>query len=210
MRNKPVKISFWNCSGVSNKETELDHFLREHDIDVMLLSETHLKPSQNLTVPNYLVYRNDRKIQAGGRTAVLVKRSISHSQLPDPLLRRIEAKGVQIHIHIHGYSSLQVYSIYIPPGIDLPATELDTLLETGNPAIFGEDFNAKHALWNSKTQNQRGKQLAEYVEDRQLMVTAPPSATHISTAHNTTDVLDIALIRDVTFNWDIEVLDELP
>ncbi|KAH8305543.1 hypothetical protein KR018_006795 [Drosophila ironensis] len=37
----PLRILVWNANGVSTKLLELDCFVRRHNIDVLLLSETH-------------------------------------------------------------------------------------------------------------------------------------------------------------------------
>lgn len=49
-----------------------------YNLDVFFIDETLLKPSGNLSIPNYNFYRNDRTSTKGGDTAVLVKSNIDH------------------------------------------------------------------------------------------------------------------------------------
>lgn len=51
----------WNANGLRQKELELLEFVREHQADVVLISETHLKPPIVTRVSGYTIYRSDRK-----------------------------------------------------------------------------------------------------------------------------------------------------
>lgn len=64
------------------------------------------------------------------------------------------ATGVRVKI-VEG--EMDIYSIYIPPGDELPAEQLEELLQT--PIILPGDFNIKHENWNSRTSNTKGKRL---------------------------------------------------
>ncbi|KAK4876094.1 hypothetical protein RN001_012516 [Aquatica leii] len=70
MANNPnitsLKISFWNCNCLQYKTTELQNFLGQYKIDVILLSETHLNVCNNPKIPNYTFYHTDRDNKGGG------------------------------------------------------------------------------------------------------------------------------------------------
>lgn len=140
-RRNSTKIAFWSCNGITNKKTELQVFMQEQDIDVMLLNETHLKPSENLIIPNYTVHRTDRKINQEGGTAAVVKQSLLHNQLPQPDQERIETTGIQIQT---AQGPINVYSTYIPPGHNFPEDEMNKITNGNSPTIIAGDLNSKH------------------------------------------------------------------
>ena len=62
MESKPtLKMAVWNAGGrINNKKEEIQLFLSEHNIDIMLLSETLLKAHQKFKIPGYKTYKNRR------------------------------------------------------------------------------------------------------------------------------------------------------
>lgn len=51
-----LRITIWNANGVSQRKLELNQFLYEKHIDVMLISETHLTNKYNFKINGYLFY----------------------------------------------------------------------------------------------------------------------------------------------------------
>lgn len=62
---------------------------------------------------------------------------------------------------------------------------------------------------NSKVINQQGRDLRKYLEDTNAIAIGPNEDTHIHSANGTTDVLNIAIIQNIKYNWKVEVKDEL-
>ncbi|GFV49259.1 putative RNA-directed DNA polymerase from transposon X-element [Trichonephila clavipes] len=87
--SSPIGLSLcsWNANGLLRKYAELRIFIEKHSPDILLIQETHLRPSHNFNIANYTCHRNDR-ISDGARTAggtlILVKNSIKHYCLPTP------------------------------------------------------------------------------------------------------------------------------
>lgn len=90
-----------------------------------------------------------------------------------------------------------MYSVYTSPGPDLPASQLTELLQQDTPTLIAGNLNAKHANWNSKTPNTRGSKLNKLLKKQGAIAIGPPEDTHINLATNSTDVLDIAIIKNV-------------
>lgn len=203
-----LKICFWNCNGISTKKTEFTDFLQNHDIDVALLNETHLKPSKRFTIPNYITHRIDRRGRKGGGTAVVIKKCLPHQALPEMKATEtttLESTGIQITLR----NKINLYAAYMPPGRDFQGEELEVLLDEDTPLIIAGDLNAKHTVWNSKTTNTRGRKLIELIEEKDAAIIGPDEDTHISMANDTTDVLDVAIMKNISQKWDMEVLNEL-
>lgn len=120
-----LKISYWNCQGIFEKKAELQLFLTEYNIDVMLLNETFLKPGRKINIPNYKTYRNDRLVQPGGGTAILIKKNIPHSELPTPAQISFETNGITVHTT---KQKINIWSTYCSPNAALDPTHIRPFL----------------------------------------------------------------------------------
>ena len=59
---RPLTLVAWNVNGVAGRRAELACFASEYDADVVLLSETHLRPQHRFNLPAYATYRTDRPV----------------------------------------------------------------------------------------------------------------------------------------------------
>ena len=71
-----LKLAHINIRSCRNKEVEISLFLKENDIDILLLNETWLKSNFKLDIPNYNITRNDRPRRRGRGVAILVRNDI--------------------------------------------------------------------------------------------------------------------------------------
>jgi len=94
-RGKALRLACWNADGMLGRNLELEHFLSQHDVDICLLSETFLNPGEVFRLANYVCHRTDRPT-AGGGTAILVRRGITHHPVPVPGFNQLEATAIQI------------------------------------------------------------------------------------------------------------------
>lgn len=115
-KNRNLKFVYWNADGVQGKKPELQHFIEEEDVDVMLLGETWLRNNHNFKIPNYHTYRTDRLQQPRGGTAILIKRSIT------------------------------IISVYSSPNMHITLPDLQSLLLPNEKTIILGDLNAKNQL----------------------------------------------------------------
>lgn len=205
-RSSSLNLCQWNANGITNKKEELLHFLEEHRIDVLLLSETHLKPSLQLKFRNYNVIRNDRPGRNGGGTAMLIKKNISYEELPTTQNVNLEITGAKITT---AEGPINVYSAYLPPSSKAEFNEIQPLVHPTRPTIIAGDFNAKHTDWNSKTINDIGRNLKTIAEELDLHIYGPDQDTHIHSPTNATDVLDIIIHKNLKWNFTAQVHTEL-
>jgi hypothetical protein len=54
---QPLPLALWNANGLTQHAKELRTFISDHNIDVMLISETHFADKNYFTLPFYSVYR---------------------------------------------------------------------------------------------------------------------------------------------------------
>lgn len=67
----------WNANGVQRDKYLLPTFLQQHDIDILLITETHLKPNQRFHISKYITYRTDGPNAPHGGVAILIKSAIT-------------------------------------------------------------------------------------------------------------------------------------
>jgi exonuclease III len=69
----------WNANGILGKLGELKVFLKMHDVDIMLITETKLLKTDKLNIDSYNILRKERNTDTrGGGVAILVKRGIPY------------------------------------------------------------------------------------------------------------------------------------
>ncbi|GFW98284.1 putative RNA-directed DNA polymerase from transposon X-element [Trichonephila clavipes] len=71
-------MSNWNANGLKTNLEELKDCIIDYNPDVIGIQETHLRPADRVSIPNYTCHRSDRTTHRGGGTALFVKNSIRH------------------------------------------------------------------------------------------------------------------------------------
>lgn len=193
-RKNSLKIIYWNAQGVSSKKNEMRAFIQERKPDILLLGETFLKPSHSLNEQNYITYRSDRSTREGGGTAALIRKDLKHTQIDKPNLQEIEISGVQVQTR---RGPINIYSAYLSPAKPLLKEDISSIFDTNTPTILAGDLNSKHEEWNSVTRNHKGTTLKRIAEELNLQITGPVEHTHIHAQTNATDVLDIAISKNI-------------
>ncbi|CAI6364155.1 unnamed protein product [Macrosiphum euphorbiae] len=194
----------WNCNGIRKKTQELTAFVKLHNIHVILLSETRLHPKTQLKIPNFHIYRSDRKPlprhPPNGGTAVLIRRGIMHNHVN--VLTELDSTSAQIKIE---NEITQVTAVYKSPSATLKSSDLDALTKHHGPLIIGGDLNAKHTDWHSLRSNKSGKTLAQHAESsNRYSIVASDSPTYFSyVPTHRPDVLDIFLLDTPNWNYFI-------
>ncbi|KYB24691.1 hypothetical protein TcasGA2_TC016413 [Tribolium castaneum] len=200
----PLKPKAWNANGLHNKLNELHQFTLLNNIDIMLINETHAKPSDTLKIPNYIQYRTDRQTHRGCGTAIYLKQNLKHHQPSQITTENIENTSIVFQTK---NGPLQITSAYKPPHKDLISTDLHKLIKTKIPTLIAGNLNCKQRSWNSLN-NQNEQTLLEYTYQNNCLILGPTKPTHFG-AHSAPDVLDIAVIKDITLAIEIFTINEL-
>lgn len=161
-----TRILFWNTQGATRKRLELQQFVQEQNVDILLLNETHLSSSQKFKLPNFHSYYSNKtqtsnQPPAGG-TAVLVNRRFIHQPA---IIPTTSITNTAIHIHT-GNAELRLVAVYKSPKDTLQTSDLDALLNTPTNTIIAGDLNAKHTIWQSRVNNNAGVTLSRYLDSR--------------------------------------------
>jgi hypothetical protein len=209
-----LQTAIWNARGtLIIDKGEIINFLSKHDIDILLVSETHLKPTSRIRFPNYTTYRTDRPTNRGGGTAIFIKSHIDHCEAP-PTTQSRALESCSIIVNTRSSGSVKFTSVYVPPfkkDDSITRTDLDSLLDTNvTSVVIAGDFNAKHLAWGGRSSDFRGKMIYEFTDDNNITLAAPSEPTHYP-ANNThqPSILDFALLAETDFIHEISVVNEL-
>lgn len=174
-------------------------FLRDHDIDLLLVQETMLKPhKKNPNISNYRIIRLDRSAgQRGGGTLIYYRRSLHVCPVDTPELTTLEATVCRIAMT--GHPDMFIASCYQPGSKSLVGGDISALFGLGNHVLLAGDFNSKHPSFNCKTLNPNGTKLFDLMDRLTFDVIAPLEPTHYPRIlHHQPDVLDFALLRNIS------------
>ena len=150
--NKSIEFLNWNARSLFSNEDEFFNFLRTHNIDVAVITETFLKPCHSLkSDPNYKIYRNDRLKGAGRGVAIAIRGRIKHKLLPSFNTRVIETLGIEIEINMGKFIIIVAYLPFQCNGEQNIFFKGDLQKFTRNKTKFFiiGDFNSKHRSWNN-------------------------------------------------------------
>jgi exonuclease III len=131
-----LRILAWNANGVRCKKQELQELIALMNLDIILISETHLKEGNRFRVPNYFVYRCDRKDTGGGGVAVLIKRNITHQALYFFDLVSLEAVGVNIELCHNG--KVDIIAAYKSPDKVMHKVDVDKIFADSSSILMLE------------------------------------------------------------------------
>lgn len=140
-------ILLWNVNSIRNKYNQLTLFLENNQIPAALITETWLKLSDNIHIPNYSIVRRDILNLRGGGVALWIHKNISYEHIPPPDLN-FEYIAVKFNTH----TPLVMAAVYIPPHSPIDPNKLKKLISL-NPTsqfIIVGDFNARHISWNNR------------------------------------------------------------
>lgn len=151
-----IRIAIWNANGLSNRRQEVELFLNQNKIDILLISETHFTSKTYFFIKGYkLINTNHPDDLARGGSAILIKSNIKFK-----VLNNVQEKSIQMTLIEINYEnqSLVVGSVYIPPRYNLKQDDFHRFFDNIGPKfLVGGDFNSKHPWWGSRISNPKGK-----------------------------------------------------
>jgi exonuclease III len=128
-----LKIAQWNANGLQQHKDEVALFLRQNQIDILLISETHFPSKNYFTIPGYeLCSTNHPEDTAHGGTAILIKNTIAYyEQLKYTTAAiRVQATSIRVKGFLH---ELTVAGVYCPPRHILKQEHFEAFYQTLGP-----------------------------------------------------------------------------
>ena len=120
---KPMRLALWNANSLAQHKFELELFLKQQQIDILLISETHFTDKNYLKIHGYNFYHTQHPSgKAQGGTGIIIKSSIKHYELPSYQKDYLQATSVAVEDR-HGTSLSSI----------LPSQTLDCKRELRQP-----------------------------------------------------------------------------
>lgn len=192
-----LKLALWNANGLSQHKLEVQKFIIEQNIDIMLISETHFTEKNYLKFNGYKLY--DTKHPSGkghGGTAILIKNRIKHHELQNYCKDHIQATSICLE---EWNSKCNISAVYCPPKHAIKKEDFKHFFDTlGEKFIAGGDYNSKHTFWGSRLVSTKGKQLLETINEKNLDSVSTGHPTYWPTdRQKTPDLLDFFIVKGV-------------
>lgn len=188
-----LRIALWNANGLANHLLEVESFLKNNYIDIMLISETHGTDRSYFNITGYAtIATNHPSNCAYGGAAILIKRSILYEQQESICTDAVQASCIKIKC---SNEKIMIAAIYIRPRFALKEADYDTILnKLGIKFIVGGDFNAKHPHWGSRLSSPKGVQLLRSISKNHVAALSGGRPTYWPTDPNKTpDLIDFFL-----------------
>ena len=173
-----MRIALWNANGLAQHKFELELFLKQQQIDVMLISETHLTDKNYLKIHGYDFYHTQHPSgKAHGGTEIIIKSNIKHYELPPFQKDYLQAANVAIE-DCHG--TITTSAVYCPPRHSIAKEDFDSFLDTLVNRFIGAggDYNAEHTQWGSRLVTVRSKNLLNSIIPNNLNYLTIYEPTH--------------------------------
>jgi len=132
---RSIRILNWNANSIWNQLHTFKSFLKEQNIDIALINETHLKHYHTFKIPNYQIIRTDRPGLKGG-TAIIIKSQLPYDNLVLPQLQTLEATGIQLYTK---GKPIICRAAYIKPGAQLITNDFLLLKNLGPKILIAGD-----------------------------------------------------------------------
>jgi exonuclease III len=165
--SKFLQLALWNANGLTQHTEELKTFLSIHNIDVMLIFETHFTNKSYLNLPNYAVYHTNHPAgTARGGTAIIIKNTIKHHRLSNYSQDYLQATSVSVE---NSVGLITISAVYLPPKHTVKQENLEDFYGTlRRRFIAGGGYNAKHTDWGSRLITPRGHEVLKTIERNNL------------------------------------------
>lgn len=193
----------WNAQGIYSKIYDLYETLRVEEIDVALISETHLTDKMKLKDNGlYHIIRQDRVTHLGG-LITFIRKGIMFEEVNCGPTGLLEYSAIKI---LNSNRQFKMINTYLPGGAPTSdikrylSNDLKTLLKPNDTCgcVLTGDLNAKHKMWNNLTNNAAGKILHNYTENNGYIVTFPRDHTYVpATSKKKPSTIDLLITNDI-------------
>lgn len=168
------------------------------NIDVMLVSETHLTSRSLFKINGYTLYdTKDPRGRACGGSAILIKSRLKHHFLSSICEEYLQATNICIENFSQNFV---ISSVYSPPRFSITEEQYTKFYDSlGNRFLAAGDYNAKHTYWGSRLITPKGRCLFNAISKMGLDVISSGEPTHWPTdSQKIPDVIDFGVTKNIT------------
>lgn len=196
-----LRIAAWNINGLLHNKHEVLNLIKMNKLDIVLISEAHLTDTATLCIKEYCVYTTchpDGKSHAG--TAIIVKKTVKHSILPEFKKDCIQATSILIEDKLGEFS---VTAVYCPPRHSIKEEQFSAFFNTLGPKFLaGGDWNAKNISWGSRTTLTRGRELKSCIDNNTIgVLTTRQPTIWPSDPKKNPDLIDFFVYKGITEHY---------
>lgn len=138
-----LRITLQNTNGLTQHKLELELFLNQHKIDILLASETHFTSRSYFNIYKYKTYHTHHPHgTTQGGSATLTKDKIRHHEIEKYEKDYRQATNIKVK---EANGTLVVAAVYYPPKHPIKKNQFEDYFKTmGGRFTVGGDFNCKH------------------------------------------------------------------
>lgn len=195
-KSRNIKILHWNANGLNKKGkiTEFKAFVNFHDFDILTLNETYFtekrKPPK-IKGYQYIAKFREQTINPRGGIVMYYKEHLNIIEnKTDVKIKDLEVLCLTLNKNVN------IFSIYNRNGSKLNVEEVLTLAESNDKVIIVGDFNARHAVWGNKTENQSGRSLLKLLLETELALFTTDTPTRYSADGKTSSTIDLIVTNN--------------
>ena len=186
-----------DANGLLKYKVELKAILDVNNIDICLISETHFTNDTHMNMNKYNIFHTVHLSNNGrGGSAVIVKKSLSHSVEEKLRCSEFQATTIKIATKTQQISFTSVYS---PPRHSISVEQYKDLIQKHKcKFIMGGDFNAKHTHWGSRLITTKGQNLLKAAQATGCQFISSGKPTYWPTdASKTPDLIDFFVTNKI-------------
>lgn len=178
-----LTLLLWNTNGITNNINELQIALKENNVDIGLITESHLTSNSKFKILGYkCLQANHPDYTAHAGAALLISTKIPLSHFTPKSNQHMQLVATSININSIPTS---IVSAYFQPGCHFPTENFSLYFQSLNHTYtIGDDFNAKHKAWGCRSNNSRGHALFNFITSKRSKIISPPSPTYWPTHAN--------------------------
>ncbi len=192
-----LRVATWNANGLVHNKLELENFLHQEKIDIMLVSETHFTSATVLRIRDYRVYSTHHPSnKARGGAAVIIRHSIKHFEADKFSQDYLQAATVTVDLQ---WCRSNFSAVYCPPRYIISQDQFISFLTSlGSSFVAGGDFNCKHTYWGSRLINPNGQQLySELHSTHSIPISTGKPTYWPSDSTRRPDLLDFFIVKGI-------------
>jgi hypothetical protein len=201
-----LNVTYWNAAGLLNKIVELESFMLNQSIDIMMIIEARVDTVNSINIDGYICYLvpNPESTRKGG-VATYVKQNIRHSALETISTPMVQCAPIALFPSNGNANPITITPIYCPPIYQWTSDHFNRLfikigsLSQGSRLLICGDWNAKHTWWGNVRSCLRGRSLFTAINRREhLNILATGGATHFPYARrNRPSAIDFAIYAGI-------------
>lgn len=197
-----LRIATWNCNGLLRRLNEIECFLYDEKIDILLISESHLIKNSFATIKGYKIYNAFHpSLKPRGGASVIIKENIKHQeeQKIEDVMFQIACVSVQLKHNNY----FKICALYSPPRHNIKSEQyIETLKKCNNHFVMGGDFNAKNKVWGSRLTSPKGCELYKACRSLKCEIYSGNKPTYWPSNGNLIpDLIDFFIIKNIPKNY---------